>query len=574
VSAFATYRGLLSNGPLSRLLVGEFVSGIGDWLYLVALLVLVYRETADPVLLGIVGAARILPYVLLSAPAGIVADRFDRRMVLLVTDVARGLIMLALAAITAVNGPLAVIVALAILATCFATFFGPTIGSYLPTLVRDERELGPANSAWATLDNLAFVIGPAVGGILIAGDRIAPAFVLNAVTFMVIAFVLWGLPSSTGGLAGSSVVASDGTDGSIEAPTAERALRLDAAPVPAARDLFRPLAGLTVLEVAARFVFGGLAVMTVIIATDQLAVGDQATGYLNAAIGVGGLVGALGSGVLVLRRNLASPLLVGAIVAAIGLVVLGGSTLLPLALFGMALAAGGDLVTDVVSTTVFQRIVPDAVRGRAIGTMRTVSTLAFAAGSLLMPVLAARIGTLEVLGAGGILVVIAAVVAVALVGPGMRRSADEATETLRRVSRLPIFAGVPPAALETAAARLRPVSVLAGTVIVREGEPADRFYLIEHGAFGVDQRDPASGEERRLRVMGPNEVFGELGLLHRAPRSATVTALEDGRLLALAGDAFLELASAGPGLAIRLVELRGGPGTFSTEGKEAGVSAG
>ena len=138
MSVLRAYRGLLSNGPLVRLLGGEFVSSIGDWLYLVALLIVVYQVSADPLLLGVVGAARILPYVFLSIPAGIVADRFDRRLVLLVTDVARGAIMLAIAWLVAVKGPLPAIVALAVLATCFSCFFGPTIGAYLPSLVRDE----------------------------------------------------------------------------------------------------------------------------------------------------------------------------------------------------------------------------------------------------------------------------------------------------------------------------------------------------------------------------------------------------------------------------------------------------
>ena len=97
MSVLRAYRGLVSNGPLVRLLGGEFISSIGDWLYLVALLIVVYQTSSDPLLLGVVGAARILPYVLLSYPAGIVADRFERRMVLLVTDCARGVIMLGLA---------------------------------------------------------------------------------------------------------------------------------------------------------------------------------------------------------------------------------------------------------------------------------------------------------------------------------------------------------------------------------------------------------------------------------------------------------------------------------------------
>ncbi len=111
VSLARTYIELFRrNRALARLLAGEFISGIGDWLYLVAVLVIVYAESNSAVLLGIVGAARILPYVLLSVPAGIVADRFDRRMVLLVTDVARGIIMLVLAGAVIVDASTIVIV--------------------------------------------------------------------------------------------------------------------------------------------------------------------------------------------------------------------------------------------------------------------------------------------------------------------------------------------------------------------------------------------------------------------------------------------------------------------------------
>jgi len=157
------YRRVLRNGPLSRLLLGEFVSSIGDWLYLVALLVVIWQLTEDPLVLGIVGAARILPYIILSIPAGIVADRFDRRMVLLVTDVIRGILMLVIAGVVFAGLPVYLVVVLAVIATCFSAFFSPAIGAYLPSLVKDESELGPANSAWSSLDNLAFFIGPAFG---------------------------------------------------------------------------------------------------------------------------------------------------------------------------------------------------------------------------------------------------------------------------------------------------------------------------------------------------------------------------------------------------------------------------
>ena len=65
--------------------------------------------------------------------------------------------------------------AVAILAACFSTFFYPAIGALVPSLVRDEREFGPANSAWATLDNLAWIVGPGIAGLLLAtGDLVLP----------------------------------------------------------------------------------------------------------------------------------------------------------------------------------------------------------------------------------------------------------------------------------------------------------------------------------------------------------------------------------------------------------------
>ena len=236
--------------------------------------------------------------MLLSYVAGVVADRFDRRLVLLVTDVARGVIMLALAVLQASHGPLVAIVALAILATCFSTFFGPTIGSYLPSLVTDETELGPANSAWSSLDNLAFVIGPAVAGLLIAIGGLTVAFLLNAASFGVIAIILWRLPHPDAAPRPRRPRPPPSRRPSGTAAT-------PAAPPPAGLPL-RPLAGLALIDVGAGFALGGIGILTVVLATRQLGAGEDGTGYLNAAIGVGGLLGAIASGLVVVRSRLAA----------------------------------------------------------------------------------------------------------------------------------------------------------------------------------------------------------------------------------------------------------------------------
>ena len=80
---------------------------------------------------------------------------------------------------------------LAIFATCGSAFFYPAMGAYLPALAKDEQQLGPANSLWASLQNVSFILGPAIGGIVLALGDVTTAFVLNAITFVVIAVIRW-----------------------------------------------------------------------------------------------------------------------------------------------------------------------------------------------------------------------------------------------------------------------------------------------------------------------------------------------------------------------------------------------
>ncbi len=530
---FKAYRQLLRNRNLARLLFGEFVSGIGDWLYLVAILIVIYAETGSPVLLGIMGAARILPYVILSVPAGFVVDHYDRRMVLLVTDIARGVLMLALAGLVLIHAGVIFIVAISILAACFSTFFGPALAALLPSLV-DESELGPANSAWATLDNLAFIVGPALAAVLITAGGLALAFLLNALSFAVVAVILLRLPRA------APAAASD------EPHAGEQA------PVSSWRDLVGPLAGPFLLDSVTSLVGGGLGVLTVVIAIDVLRAGEAGTGYLNAATGVGGVLAGFAAGSLVARR-LSVPLLIGGLAGGIGLVWLGFSNSLVPAMFAIGVGVAGALLLDVVNTTLIQRIVPDALRGRALGVVQMTSALFYAGGSLAYPLIATTLGVTPLLIGSGVAMAISAVGALLLsIRAGIPGTLDPER---RRVLELPIFAGLPANRLEAAAQAFTPRDVRAGEVVVRQGESADRFYVISSGSFAVTQVPAEGGEEIRLRELELDDVFGEIGLLQHSPRTATVTAETDGRLLVLDGARFLELVGSGPGLSSRLLDL-------------------
>jgi hypothetical protein len=229
----------------------------------------------------------------------------------------------------------------------------------------------------------------------------------------------------------------------------------------------------------------------------------------------------------------------------------------------MTLASAGSLLTEVVSTTIFQRTVPNVLRGRALGTIATISTLAYAAGSLVLPVMAGRVGITQVLVASAVLVVVGSLIAVWLIGSaGDHGPSAELTSVAARVAALTVFAGVPASRLADAFARALELDVSAGTVVIRQGEPADRFYVILAGRFDVDQTAEPEAAPTRLRTMAEDEVFGEIGLLTGSARTATVVAAVDGRLLALDAPDFLELVASAADVGPRMLAIhRGGAAT-------------
>ena len=403
MGVLATYRRLLGNGPLSRLLLGEFISAVGDRMYLVALLVLIYRESHDAVVLSIVGAVRLVPYLVLSIPAGVIADRFDRRYVLLMSDIGRGVCMVILAVLVVTGGSVVAIGATAFVAGSFTPFFHPAIRALIPSLVRDESEFGPANSAWSVLDSLSMVVGPALAGFVIAVASVEVAFALNAATFALIAVILMSLPPARARPIEQAAPAS-GDERSRRGARVRDVVNLPA------------MAGVLSLEAVAGAAFGALDILAVILAIDVFRGGDAATGYLTAAIGTGGVIGSLAAGFAVLRPRLRPPIVASVAVFAAALVLLGIAPNLAIAFLAIMFVAGGNMVLDVMRTTIFQRVVPDAYRGRFGGLMMTTGVAAEALGVLVVPILAAALGLAVVLNLLAAGTVVATVIGLALIG--------------------------------------------------------------------------------------------------------------------------------------------------------------
>jgi hypothetical protein len=220
-------------------------------------------------------------------------------------------------------------------------------------------------------------------------------------------------------------------------------------------------------------------------------------------------------------------------------------------MIGIGVAVAGLLLLDVVNTTMVQRVVPDELRGRAMGVLQTSSAVVYSLGSLVMPIAADIVGVGPVLVASGVIVIAGVGGALLL---GRTRPAAPAVDPVRlRLLDQPLFAGLPPARLEAAARRLEAVPVEAGERVIVEGTPADRFYVVDSGTMRVTQR--ADDGERVLRDLGPGAPFGEIGLLRGVPRTASVTASTPGVLYALDAEGFAELVGSGPGLSSRLLDL-------------------
>src|SRR5262249_54511017 len=277
------------------------------------------------------------------------------------------------------------------------------------------------------------------------------------------------------------------------------------------------LTGVVLMDACTWFAFGGIGILVVVLATDVFHGGDAATGYLNGAIGVGGTIGALASGALVLRPRLGPVLLAGAAALGGATIVLGIANVLGVALIAAAVASLGNLMLDVTRTTIVQRVVPDAYRGRLGGVMATVQSVAEAGGTLFLPIAVTVFGFGIALGATGIGLIVVSVVAVGLISTAGDVAAGPYDADRRRTARLPVYGGLGPAGEGGVLGRLEPIPVVAGTVVVRQGAPADRFFVINAGTFDVSQADPAAGGEAVIRTLGANDVFGERGLLTRAP---------------------------------------------------------
>jgi MFS family permease len=284
------------------------------------------------------------------------------------------------------------------------------------------------------------------------------------------------------------------------------------------------------LIAAQTFVRGCLNVLIVVTAFRVLDANAGAVGYLTAAIGVGGLLGAVGAFSLESRR-LAVAFGAALVFWGLPIALMASSSFLAAALLLLAVVGAANSIEDVAAFTLLQRIVPDDVLTRVLGVTWGLAMGGVALGSLAAPAFVALVGPRAALVVvGAILPLLALLVWRRLVE--IDRSAPGPAAELALIDSVPMLAPLSLAAKEQMAKMLVPVSIAAGDVVVRAGEPGDRFYVVANGELEV------VGEGLHVTARA-GDHFGEIALLRDVPRTATVRALVASKLYALERDDFL-----------------------------------
>jgi Cyclic nucleotide-binding domain len=274
------------------------------------------------------------------------------------------------------------------------------------------------------------------------------------------------------------------------------------------------------LAFAQTLVRGALTVLVVILAVDVLDIGEPGVGWLNAALGLGGLAGGFLAVRVVRGRWLARWAALGVAGWGLPLIPLVAVDWVPAALGLFALVGVANAVLDVGQFTALQRVLPAAAIGRALGVLETVVLVGIGLGAALAPAALTVTDVRGVFLGAGLFLVVAATAgwrATARIDRGLPVPGPEVS----LLRGLPIFAPLPLATVEYLATRLQQAHFDEGAVIIREGEPGAHFYII------VEGEAVASVAGRPLRTMGPGDGFGEIALLRDVPRTATVVARGD-----------------------------------------------
>ncbi|BAZ67017.1 MAG: MFS transporter [Pelatocladus maniniholoensis HA4357-MV3] len=373
--------------------IGQGISLIGTWMTQTATIWLVYSLTQSPLMLGLVGFSSQIPSFLLAPFGGVFVDRFSRYRTLIGTQVL-AMIQSLILAILALTGVIHIwhIIVLSLFQGIISAFDSPARQAFVVDLVEHKEDLANAIAINSTMFNGARLIGPAIGGLLVAGVGVAYCFLIDGISYIAVIMALLAMrikPQKT--VASMSNPLQQIKEGFLYAFG------------------FPPIRAILLLSAIVSF-FGFQYTVLVPVFAEKILQGNAETlGFLMAASGVGALSGGIYLASRKTILGLGKLIVVGPAILGMGLIAFSLSRLLPLSLFTMLFVGLGTIFQIAAGNTVLQTIVEDEKRGRVMSllTMAFLGTIPF--GNLLGGALADSIGATNTLIFDGVVCILGSI---------------------------------------------------------------------------------------------------------------------------------------------------------------------
>lgn len=514
--AGAAFTSNARNPNLRRAQLSFLGAWTAEWAFTVGLGIVAYRD-GGATAVGLVGLLRMVPSAIVAPLLSPFADSGRRERVLILVSTVRGVATAATAVVVAVAGPPLIVYGLAVLSTIAATLFRPAHSALLPSLCHTGYELTSANVVRGLLDSTATLVGPLLAAVLLQFTSATAVFAVAAgASFGAAALLLrlrYDAPPRP------------------SAPTQTRLMK-DAVEGLSAVIHNRDLALIMCLAAAQALTRGSLTVFTVVVAIDLLGTGEPGVGTLTAAVGAGAVIGSLAASLLAGTRRLGAWFAVGVALWGLPITLIGVFPHQAAALSLLACVGIGNALIDLGGFTLLGRIAPDAVLARVFGVLESVVALSIGLGAVAASLVIEVAGLRPALVTVGFLCPIVAAASWRRLRR-MDRSIDVRDREIGLLQAVDMFDALPLPAVEQLARGLEPVAVRAGDSVFEQGDIGDRYYVIESGEAVV------IGDGDIVATLGQGEGFGEIALLRRIRRTATVRAATDLRLQSLLSERFL-----------------------------------
>jgi len=458
---------VVRSSSLRRVLLAFFVFKTTETATWIAILVWAY-DTGGAAAAGLIAVVQLVPATIVAPFASVIGDRIRRDRALSLGYAIQAVTMIATGAALALEAPTGAVYVLAACAATSIVLTRPVHNAIIPELAETPEQLTAGNAASSTVEGASLFVGPLLAALVLGLSGPGAVFLIMGTLTIGSALITRSL----------RLQRTFEPDESGESPVAAtlaglRELRTD------------PGALMLTGVVGAQFVVVGLMdILSVVLGIEILALGPGSPGLFLSAIGIGALVGAAGTIVLVGRRRLSPAIAGGMLLTGVALMTVALVSVPAVALVLFALSGAGKAFVDVASRTLLQRTVRPDVLSRIFGIQESLLMGGLALGSAMAPVLVHVFGPRGAFVAAGVLLPVLGLLALTRIRQ-LDATALQPGPGFALLQAVPMFGLLPQATLEQLSRDLVAAAFAEDALIIRQGDDGDRFYLVQSGSVDI-----------------------------------------------------------------------------------------